>query len=142
MSNLKRSRENDDEERPSKRHAPPQPIAYPIRLSHYPWQTFLMPDGTRRVANVVPCHSHDTRVLSRGRNIETLTRDQLLFMAWAMCVTNPDGFDISDCHYLTCPLDKGFQIFVSGWKSYSKQQLALFIWNRFEELDLIDKIIA
>jgi hypothetical protein len=140
MNGLKRPREDGADERPSKRHAPSQPIAYPTRVSHYPWRAFLTPDGVRRVAKEVPLHTHDTRVLCRGRNIETLTRPQLLFMAWVLGITNPVGFDISDCRYLRCSFSVGFEIFVNGWGQSPKKELVIFIWNRFEELDLIDHI--
>lgn len=103
------------------------------------WYGLLAHDRRPRLYQSVPnCFPRRVRSqCTKGRLPDSFTRVKLISIAWKVGVTNPDGFDQTDCNSFNITLAEGYKIYVDGWSAIKKERLINYIWNRLEETDRV-----
>ena len=97
-------------------------------INNIRWRGFDYKDGQRRlIEQEVGDGIRDKRMKSRGRVITTFQRDTLIKVAWEIGVSNPNGDNIN---LFDINLEKGFEIFLDGWRWINRNLIANDIWNR------------
>lgn len=85
------------------------------------WEGIVGIDGRLRLVQ------RGTSVSRKGRLAKWFDREKLISIAWKTGVTNPDGFDQSDCHYFGVTPRTAYEYYVDGWKGYRKNRIIQFI---------------
>jgi len=103
------------------------------------WRGLDKYDGKRRLYRSIPSYfpGKIRRRYRRGRLITSFTHYKLLRIAWKLDVSNPEGFDKSDGEFMELDDNDGFEHFVNGWNDNTKDDIAIYIWNRLHETDEI-----
>ena len=119
-----------------------RPSGYHNTKSRPQWRGIDRGDDRYRLYQKLPHYfpGKIRRRYRRGRLMESFNQVKLIKIAWKVGVSNPDGFDRSDCEFLGCPLDEGFEHFVDGWNGTKKLALMNYIWNHLNDSNAITAI--
>ena len=103
------------------------------------WRGLDKYDGKKRIYRSIPSYfpRKTRRQYRRGCLMTSFTRYKLLRIAWKLVVSNPEGFDKSDCEFVGLNDDEGFKHFVSGWNRTTKDDIISYIWNHLYDTNQI-----